>query len=574
VSSGYEADGAALHENFANGLSPASAVDLSETRALFVHGLGEDGHGYIGLLNTNGTPPTLMSSDVLPAAGLGSLADPSHPVVFAHNDGYRMVFSATATDGKIGLFLAESTDGFSWSVSHTPLLDDASSWHAAAKFGRSIEWTDEGAMRLWYSGSNGSRLRIGSAIWDEASGQFSPEPAATTDWIFGTGVPGQFDDSHVSDPMVFQFDGQTHLLYSAFNGETWYIGHATRSEDGSFERSLNGQGLIRPVLSGQSLTFSHDGADSPVVWTEDGSLSIWYAGHEGDVAEGSGTRRLGVATGQPTALFANQKVPTAGDTLFFDTSRSDNDTQVIELSQRIEAFTTASSGASGLRLDAERGFLYVTAKGNNYIYVIDIRDDSTDTFADRNYLDIEALISIESNVGSRGFRDVIAPPGTGLLYAAAQRPDAILVFDLSSLEDNADKEVYRDLAIGSLPLQPSSGNGADQGEETGLSFSERFGGGQMALSESGLLLVTQFLDNSVSIFDLAGGDLGSEVAYLPHVGENPYAVAISPDGHYAVVANYLGKELDNGAHSSTLLVIDINPESPTFLTPLTWISNR
>jgi DNA-binding beta-propeller fold protein YncE len=58
------------------------------------------------------------------------------------------------------------------------------------------------------------------------------------------------------------------------------------------------------------------------------------------------------------------------------------------------------------------------------------------------------------------------------------------------------------------------------------------------------------------------------------MGENPFSVAISPDGRFAVAANYVGKPLENGSKSSTLVVIDMDRTSDTYLEPLTWISNR
>jgi len=51
-------------------------------------------------------------------------------------------------------------------------------------------------------------------------------------------------------------------------------------------------------------------------------------------------------------------------------------------------------------------------------------------------------------------------------------------------------------------------------------------------------------------------------------------VAISPDQKYAVVANYVGEKLEAGATSSTLVVIDIDPASPRYLQPSTWIANQ
>ena len=453
-----------------------------------------------------------------------------------------------------------------------PLLDDDRSWHDGIQYARSIERIEEDGVRVWYAGSNGNRFRIGSATFNADLSVLTADDGALEEWAFGTGALGTFDDTHVYDPVVFEHDAQTHMIYSAFDGEQWSLGHAVRDDTGQFARVTNALGIGTPTLRRTEQSFANDGVDNPVVFSTDGALDVWYAGIVGDAATESGTRRMGRATGHPEQLFPNLLMPTLGDSMTFETQRDGAESNVIRLAQSVDAFTTATGGASGLRLDAERGFLYVTAKLNNYIYVIDIRDDSTDDFEDRNYLDLEALISVESTIGSRGFRDAIALPGTNRLYAAGQRPDALVVFDLTPVEDNAEKEVYTELALGSLPLQPSTGQNSDAGEETGVP--ERFGGAQLAFTDTNQLLVTQFLDNSLSVFDMSGGGLGTETRYLPAIGESPYAIAISPDGKYAVVANYVGKTLENGARSSTLAVIDIDRESPTYLEPLTWISNR
>jgi hypothetical protein len=50
-------------------------------------------------------------------------------------------------------------------------------------------------------------------------------------------------------------------------------------------------------------------------------------------------------------------------------------------------------------------------------------------------------------------------------------------------------------------------------------------------------------------------------------------VRVAPDGLTAVVANYTGDVVD-GLASSTLVVIDLDPTSDTYLEPLTWIVNK
>ena len=69
------------------------------------------------------------------------------------------------------------------------------------------------------------------------------------------------------------------------------------------------------------------------------------------------------------------------------------------------------------------------------------------------------------------------------------------------------------------------------------------------------------------------GAYGEQVAYLPYIGENPHVVRVSPDGRFAVVANFLG-DVEEGVVSSTLTVIDADPDSATFGTVLTTLVNK
>ena len=79
-------------------------------------------------------------------------------------------------------------------------------------------------------------------------------------------------------------------------------------------------------------------------------------------------------------------------------------------------------------------------------------------------------------------------------------------------------------------------------------------------------------DAVLTFYDLDLGAFGEPVAYLPYLGENPHVVRIAPDGRTAVVANYVGDVVEDLA-SSTLVIIDIDPTSDTYLEPLTWIGN-
>jgi hypothetical protein len=61
---------------------------------------------------------------------------------------------------------------------------------------------------------------------------------------------------------------------------------------------------------------------------------------------------------------------------------------------------------------------------------------------------------------------------------------------------------------------------------------------------------------------------------IPLIGENPYAISLTPDGLRAVFANYSGEVTPEGVVESTLGILDLDPTSPTYLSVLTWIANR
>ena len=95
----------------------------------------------------------------------------------------------------------------------------------------------------------------------------------------------------------------------------------------------------------------------------------------------------------------------------------------------------------------------------------------------------------------------------------------------------------------------------------------------MSLTADGrYLMATHFRGNALITFDLDMGAYGEEIGYLQHIGENPHLVELSPDGRYAVVANYVGDLINETAHS-TLAIVDADPNSTTFLEVLTWIGN-
>src|SRR6185503_10887795 len=98
-------------------------------------------------------------------------------------------------------------------------------------------------------------------------------------------------------------------------------------------------------------------------------------------------------------------------------------------------------------------------------------------------------------------------------------------------------EALEEVAVATLPLP-------DFAEDAGVDTLATFGGAGMALTGR-LLLTTHFRGNGVSVLDRDLGAWGEEIAWIQDIGENPHVVRVSPDGRWAVVANYLGDVEDD-----------------------------
>ena len=181
--------------------------------------------------------------------------------------------------------------------------------------------------------------------------------------------------------------------------------------------------------------------------------------------------------------------------------------------------------------------------------------------------DEEAKIILPTSLGSAGFRQVIPHPDGEHLLAISDSPEAVFIIDVSELEDNAENDRIYD--VQSSWLNTPIGGESDAGERTRTSM----GPGQMLLDHNHhRLFVSNFNANSISVFDLTIGT-GIQIAELPTQGENPYAMTLSPDGVYLVVANYTGDVVDNVSHS-TLSIFDVNPLSETVFEMRTQVVNR
>lgn len=465
---------------------------------------------------------------------------------------------------------ATSTDGITW-TRQGRVLRPGRDWDSQRIEPGSIEVLDSGQLRLWYAGTNGEYWRVGSATSTDGT-TFQRDAETTRGDAFPPGSPGDWDDSGVRHPYALRgtdTEGRngTHLWYTGFDGATWRGGYAFRPDStGVFERADDAlTSLPRPVVLSGGGQFAPEGALRPVLAETEEGWRGFFAGRAGT------TDRIGgLAGAEPDALHRVLNMPTAGDRLEFNTERGDPDALAIPLDVILPpGIQLTGTGLTSITVDPERGFLYVASKLTAYIFVIDIRDDSAEGFADLNYLDIETVLPAPNSSTEAGFRQIVADPRADRLLCLQDDPEAVVVLDISDLEDNAFAELQNDTAVGYLPLR--RGSARDEGAFTLTDV----GPSNMVIHpDQRRLFVANYNGNSVSVFDLELGIWGQQVGEVGLVGEGPAGMTLTPDGNHLVVANLAGEITDAGLAQSTLAIIDVDETSPTYLEVRTWVTNN
>ena len=576
VASGYsiseDLDGARAR----GGIRPGSVQAIDDRTVLYATVTDGGERERIAVLRQTGDDWRVLEGDAIPNGTGGNRRGASNPVVVRADDGtFVMFYAAADREGTTRIRRATSADGLTgWTPVGGALVDSGDDWDAAGQRPHSVELLADGEVRLWYTGDNGSRTRIGAAVGD-LLGRLRLDPGEFDPYQLGTGTPGSFDDSSVKDPLVIVDGETTHLYYSGFDGVAWHIGHATRDARGRWVRLLDPSDRTLPVMSGLTRTFSAAGVHSPVLLPSidaaPGLAQFFYAGDDGTKDRiGAATAGIGGEAGSlsEAVLYPEQRFPTAEDVFSFGTARGDDEVSVIELQQSVEAFDTLGIGMANITLDEQRGFLYIASKLLNRVWIVDVRDDSSGIFQDANFLDLEAVLQVDNLSTDHGFRDTTVAESRGLLYLSGRSPDSIVAVELEAIVDDDLKELITGAAVGSLPAP-------DLNRDRGVDTSAAIGSSGMALSaDERYLWVTHFRDNSVTVYDLSLGAYGEPIRNIAFVGENPHVVRLSPDGRVAVVANYTGEVSDDGTASSTLTLIDADPTSPTWLEVLTRVVNR
>ncbi|MCB9667930.1 MAG: hypothetical protein H6736_02110 [Alphaproteobacteria bacterium] len=573
VANGHEVSSDALFPlgRAAGGLRPTSHVVVDGANRLYVTVRGDDGRDRVAVLDDATGPLDVLRQDLIPQGTGGNVAGASDPVVFRPDGGpWVMFYAAWNATGQSRVRAATSDDGRLFTPVGDALFPDLADWATGQQLPHAVEVQDDGSVLLWLSGNDGARWRIGAVrieglVSDPTAATYTLDPLQFTDFQLAPGAPGGADDSGVKDPVVVQDGDQRVLWYAGFDGLRWSVCQAVFDGVEWRRRQHRETDATLPAMSAALGTFTTAGMDSPVyVASEDGPATIWYAGH--DATDGADDiPRLGRAVVHGHNAFPAFRQPTFGDTLMFESQRGDDVTSVIELGQDVDAFATSGVGTTSLVHDTAAGMMYVPSKLTNLLYVVDVREDVRVGRPDANAMDMETVVRLPSVQNSSGYRGGVLDAARDRLYLTIRNPDALVVLDTSLIVDDDDKEVTDGAFIATLPLQ-------DDRQDRGAASVASIGGAQPLLAGD-LLVVPNFSDNSLSIFDLTLGVAGAEVAYVPFVGENPHTAALSPDGRYAVIANYLG-DVDGKEASSTLALLDLDPTSPDYLTVQHWIRNR
>ena len=497
-----------------------------------------------------------------PGAGGDFDADAvSDPVVLEVDGGFVMYY-AGRNHGVVSIGRAESTDGLVWDAAPKPVIKATDSFESVEMRPGSVQVLEDGTLRLWYTAFDGDRFRIGAA--DSADGKsFTRVDGVEAAWQFDGGAPGEWNDSGVRQPWVVREGDVDHLWFSGSDGDNWQIGYGSRAAEGPWRESTDTDGVTRPVMTAQSGSFGIGGMLHPVATAVAEGWEIWYTG------EDAGVGRIGRALAvEPDRISRDLRLPTLADTWGF-VSAPDTNLTGMSLDGVFDGQSLLATGCAALALDNARGFLYVGCKLTPMVFVLDVRDDSTESAPDWNYLGMEAVLYAGTTTnGDSGFRTFFVDEARDVLLALSDDPEAVYAIRIDDITDDTMADFMKDRVLGMIALP--RGNERDEGPSTQASV----GPASMAMHPDGRhLFVTNFNNDSVSCIDLALGPVGTLMAQAEQVGENPGAILLTPDGKHAVVANYAGAVVDGHA-SSSLVVLDTDPDSPDFMSAETWVVNQ
>ncbi len=158
------------------------------------------------------------------------------PAVLYHDGLYRMWYRGTddpVTYLGAAIGYATSPDGLRWTKSAAnPVLTAgaAGAWDGEMLWSASVI-AEAGGYKMWYSARNAGRWRIGYATSPDGSA-WTKAGAPVLD----LGPAGAWDDATVYYPSVVRSDGAYRMWYTGFDGSRYRIGAATSSDGVAWTR--------------------------------------------------------------------------------------------------------------------------------------------------------------------------------------------------------------------------------------------------------------------------------------------------------------------------------------------------
>ena len=195
----------------------------------------------------------------------------SQPTVLHDGRRYRMWY--TGYDGaqtRIGY--ATSSDGITWKKHPAnPVLEGGGGdgWDAAGVSSPTV-LHDGRRYRMWYTGYDGARTRIGYATSRDGVTWEKPVSGA----VLEEGGSDEWDAAGVSSPTVLHDGRRYRMWYTGYEGARTRIGYTTSSDGITWGKPISGAVLE----GGDSDEWDAAGVSSPTVVQTGNTYQLWYTG--------------------------------------------------------------------------------------------------------------------------------------------------------------------------------------------------------------------------------------------------------------------------------------------------------
>lgn len=212
------------------------------------------------------------------------------PTVVRHGQRYHMWYTTEGHAGR-AIGYARSDDGLQWeNYPGNPVIEDGvgAAWDAAVAIQPTVVYL-AGQFRMWYAGHDGSVLGIGHATSSDGVTWMKQGVGP----VLQPGADGAWDAAGVSRPVVIHDDNQYHMWYTGYDGSVLRIGHATGSNGVTWTRdavnpvldtggagSWDSVGVSAPAVIWDGRVFrmwyaGHDGVASALGYATSPDGSTW-----------------------------------------------------------------------------------------------------------------------------------------------------------------------------------------------------------------------------------------------------------------------------------------------------------